>query len=273
MPTSSTSDASAVTDPDPGRRVAVVTGSGRGIGRGIAVALAAAGCDVVVNYASDEVAAKDTASLVGDAGGTATLVRGDVTDPVTADRLVDAAEASGGLDVWVNNAGVSVLAPLVETDPADLARMVEVNLIGTFHGLRAAARHMRATDTPGRIVNIASELGVQALPLLGAYSATKFAVVGLTQAAALELSPVGITVNAVGPGTAETDMVLAERRAETAITGAHPDDVRAAYLDAIPVGRFCDPADVGALVAWLAGPDSSYVTGQTFLVNGGSVLH
>ena len=263
MPTSSTSS----------RRVAVVTGSSKGLGRGIAVSLAASGCDVVVNYATDEVGAKETAGLVEQAGGRAAVVPGDVRRPATAEALVDAAADLGGLDVWVNNAGVSVLAPVIDTEPADLVRMVDVNLMGTFHGLRAAAHHMRAAGTPGRIVNVASEVAVQAFPLLGAYGATKFAVVGLTQAAALELAVDGITVNAVGPGTAETDMVLAERRSEVAITGRGPDDVRAAYLDGIPAGRFCDPADAGALVAWLAGPDASYVTGQTFLVNGGSVLH
>jgi NAD(P)-dependent dehydrogenase (short-subunit alcohol dehydrogenase family) len=250
-----------------------VTGSSRGLGRGIAVALAAGGCDVVVNCTADEVAAKETATMVESAGGAAVVVRGDVTDPATADALVAAAQGLGGLDVWVNNAGVSILAPVLDTDPADLQRMLDVNLLGTFHGLRAAARHMQAAGTGGRIVNVASEVAVQAFPLLGAYSATKFAVVGLTQAAALELAPDGITVNAVGPGTAETDMVLAERRSEVALTGTASDDVRSAYLDAIPAGRFCDPADAGALVAWIAGPDSSYVTGQTFLVNGGSVLH
>jgi meso-butanediol dehydrogenase / (S,S)-butanediol dehydrogenase / diacetyl reductase len=268
MPTSSTSSRSTSS-----RRVAVVTGSSKGLGRGMAVSLAGSGCDVVVNYATDEVGAKETAALVEQAGGRAAVVPGDVRQPATADALVAAAADLGGLDVWVNNAGVSVLAPVIDTEPADLVRMVDVNLMGTFHGLRAAAHHMVAAGTGGRIVNVASEVAVQAFPLLGAYGATKFAVVGLTQAAALELAADGITVNAVGPGTAETDMVLAERRSEVAITGREPDDVRAAYLDGIPAGRFCDPADAGALVAWLAGPDASYVTGQTFLVNGGSVLH
>ncbi len=269
MPTSSTSEPA----PGSGRRVAVVTGAGRGLGRGIAVALAERGCDVVVNFASDEVAAKETATLVEAAGGAAAVVGGDIAADATAGSLVEAAHDLGGLDVWVNNAGVSVLAPVVETPPDDLRRMLEVNVVGTFHGLRAAAADMLATGTAGRIINVASEVAVQAFPLLGAYTATKFAVVGLTQAAALELGPSGITVNAVGPGTAETDMVLAERRSEVALTGRDPAEVRADYLDGIPMGRFCDPADAGALVSWLAGPEASYVTGQTFLVNGGSVLH
>jgi NAD(P)-dependent dehydrogenase (short-subunit alcohol dehydrogenase family) len=191
----------------------------------------------------------------------------------TAKALLDTAVVRfGGLDAWVNNAGVSVLAPIVDTEPDDIRRMLDVNLLGTVHGLQTAARWFLGERRGGRIVNIASELGVQAFPYLGGYAATKFAVVGLTQAAALELAPKGITVNAVCPGTAETDMVLAERASQMAITGAGADTVRRSYLDAIPAARFCDPADVGAAVAYLVSPGAAYVTGQSICVNGGSVL-
>jgi NAD(P)-dependent dehydrogenase (short-subunit alcohol dehydrogenase family) len=256
------------------RRGAVVTGASKGLGRGIAVALAADGCDVVVNWSRSEVEAKETARAVEAAGGQAVLAHGDVTDPAVSAELASVAlEAFGALDVWVNNAGVSVLAPVAETPVADMERMVAVNLMGTFHGLQAAAGTMTANGTAGRIVNVASEAAVLTFKYLGAYAATKFAVVGLTQAAAIELGEYGITVNAVGPGTAETDMVLAERRSEVAITGRSPDAVRASYLANIPLGRFCEPEDAGALVAWLASPAASYVTGQVLLTNGGSVLH
>ena len=187
--------------------------------------------------------------------------------------LADAAHGLGPLQVWVNNAGVSVLAPILETTADDLDHQVQVNVNGTFHGLRQAGRVMVASGVGGRIVNIASEAGVQAFPLLGAYSATKFAVVGLTQAAAIELAPYGITVNAVCPGTVETDMVMAERKSEVVVTGLTPDAVRQSYLDKIPVRRFCEPDDVGALVAYVAGPHAAYLTGQALCVTGGSVLH
>lgn len=253
-------------------RVAVVTGGGRGLGRGIALALAESGCHVVVNWAKDHDAAASTVAAVQAIGRRGVAVAGDVVDPSTADALVEAAAKLGDLEVWVNNAGVSVLAPLVDTDPADLERMLAVNVIGTFHGMRAAAASMLAGHRGGRIINVASEAGVQAAAFLGAYSASKFAVVGLTQAAALELAPAGITVNAIGPGTAETDMVAAERVSEVAFTHRSMAEVRQDYLDAIPAGRFCEPRDAGALVAWLAGPEAAFLTGQTVLVNGGAVL-
>jgi NAD(P)-dependent dehydrogenase (short-subunit alcohol dehydrogenase family) len=166
-----------------------------------------------------------------------------------------------------------VLAPVVDTKVDDLVRMIDVNLLGTFHGLQASARWYLEQGRGGRIVNVASDLGLQAFPLLGGYAATKFGVVGLTQTAALELASADITVNAVCPGTAETDMVLAERASEVGVTGLDADTVRASYLEAIPAGRFCTPEDVGALVAWLAAPGAAYVTGQSICVNGGSVLH
>jgi NAD(P)-dependent dehydrogenase (short-subunit alcohol dehydrogenase family) len=252
---------------------AVVTGASRGLGRGIAVALARAGFDIVVGFNASDSAAKETAALVEATGQQAALVGGDVVDPATHALLAGAAAELGGLAAWINNAGVSVLAPVVDTTEGDLRRMLEVNLIGTFHGLREAVARFRELGGGGRIVNVASELGLQAFPYLGGYAATKFAVVGLTQAAALELAPEGITVNAVCPGTAETDMVLAERESETTVTGRSLSEVRDAYLSSIPAGRFCTPDDVGALVAYLTSPAAAYLTGQSICVNGASVLH
>ncbi len=253
--------------------VAVVTGGGRGLGRGIALALAEAGFDVVIGYAADKESAITAADAVRAAGQRAETVAGDVTDAAAAADLLEAATALGPLGAWVNNAGVSALAPLVDADVADLERMLGVNVVGVLHGVQAAARRFADGDAGGRIVNIASDLGVRAFPYLGAYAASKFAVVGLTQAAALELAPSGITVNAVCPGTAETDMVAAERSTEAELTRSSLAAVRAGYLEAIPVGRFCTPEDVGSAVAWLCSPGAAYVTGQAICVNGGSVLH
>lgn len=255
------------------RPVGVVTGASRGIGRGVAVALAEAGHDLVLGFASDAAGVEETADAVRASGGRALLVQGDVRDPATAERLAATACAElGDLQVWVNNAGVSILAPLESTAPQDLELMLSVNVLGTLHGLQAAAPLMRAR-AGGRVVNVASDLGVQGGALLGAYAATKFAVVGLTQSAALELAAAGVTVNAVCPGTVETDMVAAEWRTQSVLTGEPLPAVRASYLEAIPAGRFCTPADVGAAVAFLASPAAAYVTGQSLCVNGGSILH
>jgi len=116
-------------------------------------------------------------------------------------------------------------------------------------------------------------LGLRGAPLLAGYSATKFAVVGLTQAAAVELAPHGITVNAVCPGTAETDMVLAEQAAEAHWQGRSIDEVRQRLMSAVPAGKLCTPEDVGSVVAWLSSPGAAYVTGQAICTNGGSILH
>jgi len=260
--------------PAPPRAVAVVTGAGRGLGRGIATALAGARFDLVLSWHRDKDSVSDTLSSCESLGSKVRELQGDVVDPSTSDALVSVALSElGSLDVWVNNAGVSVFAPLTETTAAQMGRMVDVNLMGTFHGLRAAARSMVATGTRGKIINVASDLGVQAAMGLGGYSATKFAVVGLTQAAALELGPAGITVNAVCPGTVETDMVMAEEEAEAELKGVSLEEVHRRLVDGVPAGRLCTVEDVGQMVAWLAGPDASYVNGQALCVNGGSVLH
>ncbi|HTT88597.1 MAG TPA: SDR family NAD(P)-dependent oxidoreductase [Acidimicrobiales bacterium] len=265
---------SAAASPNSGRRVAVVTGGGRGLGRGVALALAEAGCDLVLGWRQDEKAATETIAAVTELGARAFAVHGDLTDPATSALLAKTALSElGELDVWVNNAGVSVLAPLLETTGAQMSHMMAVNYLGTFYGLQAAASAMRGAGRPGRVINVASDLGLRGAPLLAGYSATKFAVVGLTQAAAVELAPHSITVNAVCPGTAETDMVLAEQAAEAHWQGRSIDEVRQRLMSAVPAGKLCTPEDVGALVAWLSSPGAAYVTGQAICTNGGSILH
>jgi NAD(P)-dependent dehydrogenase (short-subunit alcohol dehydrogenase family) len=213
-----------------------------------------------------------TAEIVTTTGSQVVTLQGNVAEESTAAALASAAAELGGPDVWVNNAGVSVLAPVLETSAEDARRLMEVNYLGTFFGLVAAGRTMTARGG-GRIINIASDLGVLAAPLLGAYSASKFAVVGLTQAAAIELAPHHVTVNALCPGTVETDMVLAEEEAEAVIRGVTVADVRARLLAAVPSGRLCSPADVADLVVFVASPAAAYLTGQAICVNGGSILN
>jgi meso-butanediol dehydrogenase / (S,S)-butanediol dehydrogenase / diacetyl reductase len=255
-------------------KVAVVTGGGRGLGAGIALALGARGHDLVLGWRRDAVAAAETADAVRAMGRRVELVYGDVADADTAKLLVDAAVVNlGRLDVWVNNAGVSLIAPVIDTPPIEMERMLSVNVVGTLHGIQAAARAMLEQGSGGRIINLASDAGLQGFPNLGGYAATKFAVVALTQTAALELAGAGITVNAVCPGTAETAMNQAEWATERTLTGQTTDEVRDSYLEQIPLGRFCAPEDVGSTVAWLAGSGAGFVTGQAICVNGGTVLH
>jgi meso-butanediol dehydrogenase/(S,S)-butanediol dehydrogenase/diacetyl reductase len=253
-------------------RVAVITGAGRGIGREISVSLAEAGYDLVLGWNHGEEAVEITAVLAREAGASVTIIRGDVAKEGTAPLLASAAVSLGGLDLWVNNAGISHLSPVLETSAEDARRLMEVNYLGTFNGVVTAGRTM-TTLGGGRIINIASDLGIVAAPLLAAYSASKFAVVGLTQAAAIELAPASITVNALCPGTVETEMVLAEERAEAAIHSVSIDAVRARLLAAVPAGRLCNPSDVAAMVIFMASSQAAYLTGQAICVNGGSILH
>jgi meso-butanediol dehydrogenase / (S,S)-butanediol dehydrogenase / diacetyl reductase len=265
---------SRLADKSTRRRVAVVTGGGRGLGRGISGKLAKAGCDLVLGWRSDQAGVEGTADELRGYGATAVAVQGDVKDSKTAIRLAEAALGElGGLDIWVNNAGISRLAPVLDTSTSDMESMMDVNFFGTFHGLQVAAAVMKEAGRGGRIINVASDLGLVAAPLLAGYSASKFAVIGLTQAAALELAQHGVSVNAVCPGTVETDMVAAEEVAEAELTGKTQEAVRQRLRDSVPAGRLCTVDDVAALVGWLASPEASFVTGQAICTNGGSILH
>jgi NAD(P)-dependent dehydrogenase (short-subunit alcohol dehydrogenase family) len=253
--------------------VAVVTGGGRGIGAGISKALARHGFHVVIGWASDEAAAKQTAADIEEAGPTSTvLVRGDISDQHTSVDLAAAAVAQyGRLDCWVNNAGYMETGSILTLTGDQLRRCFEINLLGTFYGIQSAVEVMRSSG--GRIINISSEAGIRAWPLYGAYAPSKFAQIGLGQVAALELGGMGITVNTVCPGMIETDMVLGKWSAESAITGSSIDRIRADVTAETLTGTLCTPEDVGEAVAWLASPAAKNVTGQSICVNAGVTLH
>jgi 3-oxoacyl-[acyl-carrier protein] reductase len=244
-------------------RVALVTGGSRGIGRGICVALARRGATVVVNYASREDAAQETAKLVEEAGGKAVLSGFDVSDAAAvSSEIKRLGKELGGLDILVNNAGIAINGLLMRYKDEQWARSMAVNLFGAFAVARAASTFLLKARESGRIINVSSVVGEMGNTGQAAYAATKAGLIGLTKALAREFAARGVCVNAVAPGYIETDM-----------TDEHlPEEQRAKMLEAIPLGRIGTPAEVADAVAFLAGPEAAYITGQVLRVNGGLLM-
>lgn len=238
-------------------KVALVTGGSRGIGRAIALAFAERGAKVAFCHPGDEAAAQTLAEIKARSDGVDVVA--DVADEAQVEAFFDlAAQALGTPDILVNNAGILRESPLAQTDVAEFDRVIAVNLRGTFLAARAFVRR----NESGRIINIASDLGILGREEMAAYTASKGAVIALTRTLARELAP-GILVNAIAPGSTETDM--------TSPASMSPAQI-AKDLDT-PLHRFGRPEEIAAMACVLAGPDSSFVTGQCFGVNGGSVMH
>ncbi len=240
-------------------RVAIVTGASKGIGAAIAERLGRDGFAVVVNYSRSRDEAETLVHLLESAGGRAIAVQADIGAPAGVRQLFDAAEqAFGGVDVLVNNAGMMRLSPLADVDDAMFDAHIAVNLAGVFRGMREGARRLREG---GRIVNFSSSVVGLYQPGYGVYAATKAAVEAMTHVLAKELGPRRITVNAVAPGPVATELFL---------TGKSPALVEAITKN-IPLGRLGEPADIAAVVSFLAGPDGSWVNGQVLRANGGVI--
>jgi NAD(P)-dependent dehydrogenase (short-subunit alcohol dehydrogenase family) len=248
--------------------VAVVTGAGSGIGAAIAAQLSRRGRRVVVTDIDEAAAAR----VAGEIGGTAAQL--DVTDGVAVQALADRVVAeTGRLDVWVSNAGISKMQRFVDITDADWDRTLAVNTKGIFLCGRAAARTMIANGIGGQIINTASMAGKQGrVPFLADYVASKFAVVGLTQAMAFELAPHGIRVNCVCPGYVATPMQERELAWEAELRGVAPGAVQKLWVEDTPLGRLETPEDVARAVAFLASPDADFITGEALSVNGGAYM-
>jgi meso-butanediol dehydrogenase/(S,S)-butanediol dehydrogenase/diacetyl reductase len=252
-------------------KVALVTGAGRGIGRGIALRLAREGADLaLIDVVSGGIAA--VADEVTEIGTKATTFVADVSDRDSVYAAVEhAATALGGFDVMVNNAGIALVGPIADVTPADVARVWSINVDGVLWGIQAAAAKFIELGRPGKIINASSIAGHDGFAMLGVYSASKFAVRGLTQAAAKEYASAGITVNAYCPGIVGTDMWVEIDKKFAELTGAAEGETFQKYAGGIALGRPQTPEDVAGFVAYLAGPDADYMTGQAGLIDGGLV--
>ncbi|MGF1627386.1 MAG: SDR family NAD(P)-dependent oxidoreductase [Alphaproteobacteria bacterium] len=247
-------------------RRALVTGAGSGIGRAIAMALADAGARVAVTD-MDGAAARAVAGEIGDSAIAEQL---DVTDAASIAAGFDAAEAAfGSIDIICANAGVSRMKHFLDVSEADWAFTMDVNAKGVFLTDQEAVRRFLAAGTKGVIVNTASLAGKVGDAVLVDYTASKFAVVGLTQAVAKSVARHGIRVNCVCPGFVRTAMQERELVWEAELRGTTPEAVRRGYVDATPLGRIEEPEDVADVVLFLASDAARFMTGQAINVTGG----
>lgn len=242
-------------------RVSIVTGASRGIGRAIAVELGKNGGQVVVNYVGRAEQAQETARLIEAQGGRAVVEQAEVGQSGAAERLVEVAlQTFGRLDVVVNNAGITRDTLLIRMKDEDWDAVMNTNLKGAFQVIRAAARPMMKQRS-GRIVNVASVVGIIGNAGQANYVAAKAGVIGLTKTAARELASRNITVNAVAPGLIQTDM-----------TQSLGEEWTGKLLEQVPLGQIGMPDDVAAAVSWLVSDGARYVTGQVIHVDGGMVM-
>ena len=242
---------------------ALVTGAGQGIGQAIAVRLAEEGADVAIDYPreQDRAAAEATCGSIEKLGRRAPLIEADVSRAADAQRMVAAAvEALGGLDILVNNAGIERHAAFPDITEQDYAAVIAVNLNGPFFATQAFARHRRDVKQPGKVINISSVHEDLPFPNFTPYCMSKGGLKMMMRNLAIELAPLGITVNNIAPGAIETPInqkLLNDPKLLNPL------------LENIPLGRLGKTADVAGVAAFLASADADYITGATIVVDGG----
>ena len=242
-------------------QVALVTGASRGIGREIALELARQGANVAVNYAGNEAMANEVVAEIKAMGQKAIAIRCNVADADEVALMVKTTiEQFGCIDILVNNAGVTRDNLLMRMKEEEWDTVLNTNLKGVFLCTKAVTRPMMK-QRKGRIINVASVVGIVGNAGQANYVAAKAGVIGLTKTTAKELAPRGINVNAIAPGFISTDM-----------TDQLPDEAKSSLLKQIPLSRFGEPSDIAKVAVFLASEDSAYMTGQTLCIDGGMVM-
>ena len=242
-------------------KTAVVTGASRVIGRAIALELASRGVRVIINYNGSADRAKEVQKEIQENGGQAEVRQWNVADYGACEAAVrEIVKEFGSIDILVNNAGITKDGLLMAMSEENFDSVIDVNLKGTFNMMRFVSRQM-LKQRSGRIISMASVVGIAGNAGQANYAASKAGVIGLTKSAARELASRGITVNAVAPGFIETEM-----------TAVLPDKVKEASVAQIPLGHFGKPEDIAKTVAFLASDDAAYITGQVIQVDGGMVI-
>lgn len=244
-------------------KVAIVTGAGAGIGRAIALLFSEEGATVVVAEVLED-RGLETASLIREKGNQALFIKTDVRDLNEIQRAVsETVREFGRIDILVNNAGVLQYLPFAQVTEEDWDRIIDINLKGTFFFAQAAAKEMIRARQGGKIINMSSIASEVAIEFQSHYMASKGGVRMLTKGMALELAPYGINVNALAPGTIETEMTRQDLEDPT---------IREEAIDAIPLGRIGTPLDVARAALFLATEESDYITGEMIFVEGGYVI-
>ena len=277
-------------------KIALITGAGgmRGVGRATVMKLAGQGSDVALSDVRREVSDLPPAEIRNEWGGIETVsqevqalgrravpIYCDLSDPNEIERLVERPMTEfGRIDILVNNARAIIgrdKVPVTQLDKEVWDHFLAINTTAVFLTTKAVSPHMIDSGRGGRIINIASNAGKQASANGAAYSASKFAVLGLTQATAMDLAPYNITVNAVCPGPINTDRMSYWERDKAQELGITQEEFRSQVVDSsaqgTPLGRIAESEDVANMVAFLAGDDASFVTGQSYNVNGGQLFH